>query len=219
MRPELIIFDCDGVLVDSEPIACRVDAECLTEIGIDISVAEIAARYIGVSAADMFADLERRFDRALPADFGKVLERRIAVAFERELVAIPGMPSFIQAVDCKICVASGSHPDRIRRALELSSLSDHFGSNVFSATQVARGKPAPDLFLFAAERMQTPPSSCIVIEDSIMGVTAARLAGMPVIGFSGGKHCGAGHADQLKKAGANSICYEVSNLPDIIDHI
>src|SRR3954471_6076090 len=99
MRPELIIFDCDGVLVDSEPIACRVDAECLAEIGIDISVPEIRARYIGVSAADMFADLEGRFNRKLPADFGEVLEKRIALAFQSELAAVPGMQSFILGLD------------------------------------------------------------------------------------------------------------------------
>lgn len=219
MRPELIIFDCDGVLVDSEPIACRVDAECLAEIGIDISVPEIATRYIGVSAADMFADLECRFNRKLPADFGQVLEKRIALAFQNELSAIPGVQSFIRGVDCKICVASGSRPDRIRRSLELSGLSDHFGSNVFSATQVARGKPAPDVFLFAAGRMQVPPSSCVVIEDSITGVTAATSAGMPAVGFTGGKHCGPGHADLLRKAGATAICADITSLAAIIDAI
>lgn len=200
--PDLVIFDCDGVLVDSEIIACRTDADYLTEIGFPTSIEEIITRYIGTSAQTMKADLERRFAHALPDDFSDRLRDRIIQAFEKELQAMDGIAALLDALPCRTCVASSSITERIERALTLTGLRAHFGAHIFSTTQVAHGKPAPDLFLFAAAQMETAPDDCLVIEDSLAGVQAAVAAGMPVIGFTGGSHCRPGHAEALRAAGA-----------------
>lgn len=215
-EPGLIIFDCDGVLVDSEIIACRIDAECLNEIGIAISVDEIATRYIGVSAAAIFADVETRFARKLPADFGDTLSTRLVEAFTAELKAVPGIEDALDRISYATCVASSSDPARIERSLLLTGLLPRFHARLFSAKSVACGKPAPDLFLLAAERMDTDPRDCLVVEDSIPGVEAGVAAGMTVIGFTGGSHCPPGHDAALRKAGAVTVCSRAADLPDAI---
>src|SRR5690242_667911 len=131
--PELIIFDCDGVLVDSEIIACRTDAEYLTEIGFPISTEEILARYVGISTSMMTADLELRFGRKLPADFLEKLRKRVTQAFVNELRAVEGVAALLDMLPGKKCVASSSFPDRIDHTLTLTGLRGHFGPHVFSA--------------------------------------------------------------------------------------
>ncbi len=212
----LIIFDCDGVLIDSEVIACRTDAACLAEIGITMSAEEIMDRYVGISAAAMFADIERRHARSLPSDFAETLRVRIAAAFETDLRPMTGIEPILQALPYRRCVASSSAPERLRYSLSLTGLLQYFEPNIFSAAQVARGKPAPDLFLFAAAQRQTPPHTCLVIEDSVAGVTAAIAAGMRVIGFTGGGHCRPGHAERLLTAGAVAVCDDMQRLPGLL---
>ncbi len=216
MPPELIIFDCDGVLIDSEAVACRVDAGCFAEVGITISAETIMDRYLGISAAAMCADIEQRHGCRLPDDFPDTMRQRIAAAFETELMAIPGVEAVLEALPQRRCVASSSAPDRLRHSLSLTGLLRYFDPHVFSATQVAHGKPAPDLFLFAAAAMQATPASCVVIEDSIPGVQAAVAAGMRVLGFTGGGHCRPGHADRLRTAGAAAVASEARQIPDLI---
>jgi len=216
MPVELIIFDCDGVLVDSEAIACQVDSRCLAEIGITMPAETIMDRYLGISAAAMCADIEQRYRYRLPEDFAETMRRRIAAAFEVELTAIPGIATVLDALPQRRCVASSSAPDRLRHSLSLTGLLGYFDPHVFSATQVARGKPAPDLFLFAADAMQTAPDRCVVIEDSVPGVQAAVAADMRVIGFTGGAHCRPGHADRLRAAGAVAIADAARHLPECI---
>jgi HAD superfamily hydrolase (TIGR01509 family) len=184
--PGLIIFDCDGVLIDSETIACRADSACLAELGIVLSADEILDRYLGISAAAMCADIERRLGRVLPADFAATLQRRVAAAFERELAPMPGVAAVLAALHERRCVASSSAPERLRHSLALTGLLHCFEPHLYSAAQVARGKPAPDLFLFAAAAMQVAPGACVVVEDSVAGVQAAVAAGMRAIGFTGG---------------------------------
>jgi HAD superfamily hydrolase (TIGR01509 family) len=209
----LTIFDCDGVLVDSEAIACRVCVPCLAELGIAISIEEVADRYIGMSAASMVADLETRYDRALPADLYETMRHRIIAAFETESLTIEGVAEVLGEHDGPVCVASGSTRERVRRCLSLVGLLQHFDPHIFSATQVPKGKPAPDLFLFAAREMGVDAPNCLVIEDSVHGVSAAVAAGMRVLGFTGGSHCGPAHAERLLAAGASGIVRHMRELP------
>jgi HAD superfamily hydrolase (TIGR01509 family) len=214
--PDLVIFDCDGVLIDSEAIACRADSACLAEIGIALSAEAIMDRYLGISAAAMCADIEQHLGCVLPARFAETLRLRVAAAFETELVAMPGVEIVLANLPQRRCVASSSAPERLRHSLSLTGLLRWFDPYVFSSTQVARGKPAPDLFLFAAASLQTVPAMCVVVEDSVPGVQAAAAAGMRVIGFAGGSHCRPGHADRLRAAGAAAITDDMRRLPALL---
>ncbi len=216
MPAELIIFDCDGVLIDSEAIACRADAACFGEVGIVISSEEIMDRYLGISAPTMCADIEQRYGCTLPPDFADTLRRRIEAAFESELAPIAGVEAVLAELKLRRCVASSSAPERLRHSLSLTGLLRYFEPHVFSATQVARGKPAPDLFLFAAASMQVASASCVVVEDSLPGVQAAVAAGMHVIGFTGGGHCRPGHAARLLEAGAAAVTDQMARLPALL---
>jgi HAD superfamily hydrolase (TIGR01509 family) len=216
MVPDLIIFDCDGVLIDSELIACEVDAACLSEIGWPHTVEDILERYVGRSAAAMLADIEARTGRRLPDGFPEMLRRRLAAAFETDLTAIPGVEDVLDRLSCRFCIASSSAPERLRHSLTLVGLYDRFAPDIFSAAEVRRGKPAPDLFLHAAARIGVPPSRCLVIEDSLAGVEAAGAAGMTVFGFTGGGHCRQGHAERLRQAGASTIFAEMTELVRLI---
>jgi HAD superfamily hydrolase (TIGR01509 family) len=215
-RPSLVIFDCDGVLVDSEVIACRVDAECLSEIGFPTTAAFIQEHFVGVSSRMMFDRMERDHGRKLPADFPQMLQQRLNEAFDGELEAIAGVADMLPALGVRVCVASSSQPERLRHTLGLTGLWPHFDPNVFSATMVANGKPAPDLFLYAAERMRVEPCTCVVVEDSLGGVAAGRAAGMRVLGFTGGSHCGPDHAARLRAAGAAAVFDDMRALPELL---
>ena len=212
----LLIFDCDGVLIDSELIACRVSASCLAEIGIPITVEEIVERYVGISATAMLADLAARAGKPLPVGFADTVRLRLIRCFKSELVAMPGIGSVLAAINCPVCVASSSAPERLRYSLSLVGLLSRFEPHIFSATQVARGKPAPDLFLFAAAQMGVDPRKCLVIEDSVAGVRAAAAAGMEVIGFAGGSHCRPGHSERLRDAGAAKVIHDFVALLSLV---
>jgi HAD superfamily hydrolase (TIGR01509 family) len=212
MHPDLVIFDCDGVLIDSEAIACRADAACLADLGIMIGADEIMDCYLGISAETMCRDIEQRYRLTLPEDFVATLHRRVAQVFEAELAVMPGVETLLQTLRQRRCVASSSAPERLRHSLSVTRLLRYFEPNIFSATQVARGKPAPDLFLFAADAMHVAPASCMVVEDSVPGVQAAVAAGMRAIGFTGGEHCRPGHAERLLTAGAVAV---VSDMPSL----
>lgn len=215
--PELVIFDCDGVLIDSEVIAARVNAALLGEVaGMPVTVEEVLARFVGISDHAMFHMLEAEHDRALPDGFAALMAARNRHAFEKELVAIAGAAAVSAALPYKKCVASSSTPERLRHSLGLTGLKKLFEPHIFSTTMVARGKPAPDLFLYAAERMAAAPSACVVIEDSVAGVEAARAAGMTAFGFRGGSHCLTGHGDQLTGAGASLVFDDMLALPQLL---
>lgn len=201
MTVDLVIFDCDGVLIDSEPLDCRAVAECLAEDGIPLSADEILERYTGISWAAMVADLEARHG-PMAADFAERHRRRLWPLLEAELTAIPGITDVLAALECAICVASSSTPEQLRHTLSIVGLFERLSPHIFSATEVARGKPAPDLFLYAARRMGVGPERCVVVEDSLPGIAAAVAAGMPAIGFTGGSHNRLGHDPRLRDAGA-----------------
>ena len=211
MRFDLVIFDCDGVLIDSELLSVRADRECLAEDGIELSAEEILDRYTGISLAAMLSDLEARHGRPLP-DFAQRHRDRLRRLFEADLRPIPGVTDVLDSLACRVCVASSSTPERLRHALSLVGLFDRFDPNVFSTAAVARGKPAPDLFLYAAARMGVAPQRCVVVEDSIPGVAAAVAAGMVAIGFAGGSHCRPGDAARLAEAGAAPVIDRMAQL-------
>lgn len=211
----LVIFDCDGVLVDSELLGCQVDAQFLTALGFPYSFDDILRNFVGKSMSDMIAHIESEHNRKLPADVGAQLNRELFARFETELQPIPRIRETILALPYRRCVASSSTPERIALSLRLTRLDDLF-ANVFSATEVKRGKPAPDLFLHAALRMSAQPAECIVVEDSPAGVEGARAAGMRVIGFTGGGHCGPAHHERLREAGAHDVIDDMSALPETV---
>src|SRR5204862_4941663 len=211
MRWDLVIFDCDGVLIDSELLSVRADRECLRECGIELSAEEILGRYTGISFAGMVADIESRYG-PLPADFADRHRAQLWPLFERELQPIPGVAAVLDSLICKICVASSGRPERLKHALSLVGLYDHFHPHIFSAVEVARGKPAPDLFLHAAARMGTEPERCVVVEDSVPGVVDGVEAGMSVIGFVGASHCRPDEAARLAAHGAAPVIDHMTKL-------
>lgn len=215
--PALVIFDCDGVLVDSEPIASRVLAEALTEIGFPLSAQDAVDRYTGISLRSLLARVENEWGQALPAGFAEGLDERDRAAFRAELRPLPGVAEMLRALPLPRCVASSGALAKIRCNLELTGLLQYFEPHLFSAEMVAHGKPAPDLFLHAAASMGSLPQRCVVVEDSIAGVQAARAAGMAVLGFCGGGHAQPGLAEALHAAGVRRVFSRMAELPGLLD--
>lgn len=215
-RISLVIFDCDGVLVDSEVIACREDAACLSDAGFPVTPEEMARRFVGTSAKSMLVTLSEQYRRQPQPGLNEVRQARIMAAFETELQPILGILEAVSQLRAKRCIASSSPLHRIVRSLELTGLRDYFGGSLYSASMVARGKPAPDLFLYAAAQMKVDPLECVVIEDSPSGVVGAKAAGMRVVGFVGGSHCGPGHAERLRAAGADIVISSMADLPKVL---
>jgi HAD superfamily hydrolase (TIGR01509 family) len=187
LRPELIVFDCDGVLVDSEIICNRVMAEAITALGWSLSTTDCLARFKGHHFDTVIAVIEDRLGRPVPADWLANVRAGTNAAFERELQPIPGVIAALDVVAASgaaTCVASQGPLEKMAVSLGVTGLRARFEGRIFSAYQVARGKPHPDLFLFAAETMGVAPRACVVIEDSPLGVTAAKAAGMAVLGFA-----------------------------------
>lgn len=213
---DLLIFDCDGVLVDSEPLACEVVADVLADIGFPITREEFFTRFAGVSDREMYAQLEIEHGRQIGAEIRQRVNHEILVALSSRLEAIPGIHSAIQAIDVRTCIASGSDRRRVEASLRRTGLLEHFAGRIFNSEQVPRGKPAPDLFLYAAAQMQAAPNRCVVIEDSQAGVQAAVSAGMRVLGFVGGTHCRPGREEVLRRQGAEHVFHDMRELPALL---
>jgi HAD superfamily hydrolase (TIGR01509 family) len=186
---DLIIFDCDGILVDSEPIALRINANMLAELGWIMPDDEIVERFVGRSMKSNIATIEAHLHRPVPADWADRFRHAVSEAHDAELTAVAGISEALAEIsqwDVEICVASSGQPARIRHSLQLCGLYDRFVGRIFSAAEVAHGKPAPDLFLHAAARLGVEPRRCVVVEDSQYGVVAARAAGMHAYAYAGG---------------------------------
>jgi HAD superfamily hydrolase (TIGR01509 family) len=209
---DLVIFDCDGVLVDSEAIFARVLGECLSEAEFPATAAEALVLGFGKNRDTLTAAVEARYGRTLPEGFFEAMRARSAIVLERELQAMPGVTELLAALPRTRCVASNGHLQRVRERLALTGLLRFFDPHVFSATQVAIGKPAPDLFLLAARQLGVEAAACIVVEDSVIGVAAAVAAEMPVVGFCGGSHCSEDHAEQLIAAGCSQVFAHMADL-------
>jgi HAD superfamily hydrolase (TIGR01509 family) len=210
--PDLVIFDCDGVLVDSELIFARVLAECLIAVDFPTTIDEAIALGFGKNRVTLSAAVAARFGRALPDTFFETFAVRSAAAFERELSPMAGIEDLLTALPMSRCVASNGRLDRVRQRLALTGLLPFFDPHVFSASQVAFGKPAPDLFLFAAQQLGARPGDCTVVEDSVPGVEAAIAARIPVVGFCGGSHCPDDHGARLIAAGCSRVFAKMSDL-------
>ena len=186
-RPGLVIFDCDGVLVDSEPLSERVSLEMIAEHGVAMPVEEMSARYLGTSDADMVRDIERRLGATFPEGFVDEMQARKLLAFRASVRAMDGVADAIGAIASAgvlLCVASSGPREATRIKLESAGLLGPFGGRLFSAYDVPRGKPHPDVFLYAAAQMGVAPARCVVVEDSLPGVQGAVAAGMRVLGYA-----------------------------------
>lgn len=216
-RPELVIFDCDGVLIDSEPISLARLTENLQRIGVPIDLATVARRFTGTSMTSIMAHIATDYGVPTPEGFVDAVRADTLRAFDAELQAIARVAAVLETMPDRRCVASSSDPQRLRHALTLTGLLRHFDGHVFSATMVSRGKPFPDLFLYAAAQMGVAPEACVVIEDSVPGVAAARAAGIPALGFCGGGHWSHDRAGaDLLAAGAVRVFDEFADLPHLL---
>ncbi|WP_067436617.1 HAD family hydrolase [Nocardioides jensenii] len=186
-RPSLVIFDCDGVLVDTERIIQEIDLRMIAELGWPITLAEIHEHHLGRSTEEMVASVERHIGRPIPSDWMEDRRRAYREACAERLAPVPGIVPVVEqllAAGQPVCVASSGSHAAIRFSLGHTGLLDTFAGRIFSAHDVGRGKPAPDLFLHAARTMGADPSACVVVEDSPAGVAAARAAGIPVVAYA-----------------------------------
>jgi HAD superfamily hydrolase (TIGR01509 family) len=204
-EPDLIIFDCDGVMIDSEVLSCRCLSEVLEGYGIDIGLDQALDLFLGRSVTAVIQHYEA-LGHAIPGQFAAELRTEVRAAFLSSLCPIEGVQSVLENLRIPHCVASSSDLDRVSFALSLTGLARHFDSRLFTSQMVEHGKPAPDLFLYAAERMQVDPRRTLVIEDSISGVKAGKAAGMAVWGFVGGSHYQSREGNAiLRNAGADRV--------------
>jgi HAD superfamily hydrolase (TIGR01509 family) len=216
---DLVIFDCDGVLVDSEVISCRAHADTLTRHGYPITPEEVRERFLGMSDREARLCIEAELGRKLPDDLELLMKRAVLERYAEDLQPIAHVDGALDAIALAKCVASSGTPEKISYGLTCAGLFDRLAPHLFSATQVSRGKPAPDLFLFAAGQMQAAPERCLVVEDSVPGVTGARAAGMTVLGFHGGSHCRPGYDATLRAAGAHETFDDMRQLPALLARI
>jgi HAD superfamily hydrolase (TIGR01509 family) len=216
-RPDLVIFDCDGVLVDSEPLAAAALAETLTCAGLPTTAADCLDRYTGLSLDSIVAEVEDKWRRRLPADFRERLKERDYEAFREHLRPIEGVEAMLASLRIPRCVASSGSLEKLDVTLSATGLLRYFAPYVFSAEQVKNGKPAPDLFLHAAARMRVRPERCIVVEDSAVGVAAAHAAGMEIIGYAGGGHADDAYWLRLVHAGACTVVTRMNQLSALLD--
>ena len=218
MPPDLVVFDCDGVLVDSERLVLAVEARILTDLGWPHTPEEVADRWMGRTSAAQLAELEEHLGPANTLLFEECSTRESHAAFERHLVAVPGIEGVLDALDdtgTLTCVASSGSHAKMEHTLGRTGLYDRFRGRIFSAEEVAHGKPAPDLFLHAADRMGVAPSRCAVVEDSVYGVRAGVAAGMRVLGYVGGFTS----AETLLAAGAEVFTDMTELMPLLLDNL
>ena len=217
-QPELVIFDCDGVLVDSEIVAARVEAEMLTAAGYAITAEELAQTYSGLTFKDILLRIEQEAAVPFQATLLDDVEKRVDQRLAREVRAIEGAHEAVASVRGKRCVCTNSGRDRVAASLARTRLAPFFEGAVFSVEDVASGrpKPAPDIFLHAAQAMGAAPEATFVVEDSVHGVAGAKAAGMRVIGFTGASHSHPGHADLLTEAGAETVIRRWADFPAVI---
>jgi HAD superfamily hydrolase (TIGR01509 family) len=217
-QPQLVIFDCDGVLADSEIIAARVEAELLTQAGYEISPEELAEQYAGLTFKDIMLRIEEKaaipFQASLIDQAEEMIDRRLKV----EVRAIEGAHEAASGVSAPRCICSNSTPVRLEITLQATRLQPLFAGRVYSAcgTPPMKPKPSPDIFLHAAATHGADPSQTFVIEDSVHGVNGAKAAGMRVIGFTGASHSYPGHADALTEAGAETVIRRWADFRGVI---
>lgn len=194
---DLVIFDCDGVLVNSEPLANQVYVEMLAEHGFQVNAEEYLQKYSGAAIHKRLETTSQQLNWVPPADFYPVFNSRLAVLTEKELKPFPDIHALIESLSVPVCIASNGSRSEVILRLKIARLTQYFGEAIFSGLELPHPKPAPDVFLAAAQSFNIPPARCIVIEDSILGVTAGVRAGMRVYG-----HAAFTSVDSLREAGA-----------------
>jgi HAD superfamily hydrolase (TIGR01509 family) len=208
---QLVIFDCDGVLVDSEPVANRTLAQMLRELGLDLTQEQIFQNFVGYSLPHCMRVIEGMLGHAPPATFLRDLQARTFAAFRSELRAMPGIEHALDRLSVPFCVASSGDHEKMRLTLGITGLFPRFDGRIFSVTQVTRGKPAPDVYLFAAGQLGAEPAACVVVEDTPPGVQAGVAAGMTVFGY-----CAHTPEQKLKAAGAHLTFDDMHELPQLL---
>lgn len=212
----MVIFDCNGVLVDSEPLATAVVSQEFMRAGFALTPDLVARYFAGRRQSDMFAEVEIAAGRKLPPGFAATVTAATLQRFRAELRATAHVALALSWLRGPKCVASSSPLERMRASLETTDLLRFFEANLFSASDVPNGKPSPDLFLHVAGRMRVNTGDCLVVEDSPAGVTAAVTAGMTVIGFIGGSHAGSQLGPQLRAAGARAVISDMRGLKSTV---
>lgn len=217
-KPELVIFDCDGVLVDSEFLASKIEAKLLTDAGVAITAEEVAERYSGMTWKEILFDVEKTAGVPLSAGLIDMADRLVDMALETQLEMIEGADRAAKRIKMPKCIASNSSRARLGISLGRTGLLNLFEPHIFAAHEVGskKGKPDPNVFLHAASVFNAQAGNTIVVEDSVHGIKGARAAGMRVIGFTGGSHTFPGHADRLTEAGAETVINRHALLPDVI---
>lgn len=212
--PGLVIFDCDGVLVNTEPISNRVMTDAISETGLKMNIEEVTEAFEGMRLDDIAAALEERLGKRLPEGWVVAFEERRAAEFRKGVEAIPGVAealASISAAGLQVCVASQASQEKMKLTLGLSGLIENFAKgSLFSARMVEQGKPHPDLFLLAARSMGFQPAGCVVVEDGVLGVRAGRVAGMEVLGYAPD-----GRGDRLASEGARTFA-SMAELPRLL---
>lgn len=208
-----VIFDCDGVLVDTEIIAAEIMVDLLSDLSIQIDTHQYIQEFTGKT----FSDIMQYFNvNSIPGKDIESLAKQSEHAIYDHLREIPGMPELVQSLDLPVAVASNSNLWQVKKALQFLQLEDTIGEAFFSAEMVASPKPSPDVYLLAAEKTGQAPAQCLVVEDSTSGVRSALSAGMEVIGFCGASHILPGHAEKLAELGASSIAHDAKELKSIL---
>lgn len=220
-----VIFDMDGCLVDSEPMSLETLAELMAAEGLQATPDQLRRKFLGMSIQAIVSHIAKALDRDDLPDFARVFEERLLARYPAELRVIPGIPALLDDLAARgvaVAIATGSSVRRLGITLDVAGLADRFGDRIFSADQVTRGKPAPDLFLLAADRLGIPPQACAVMEDSPHGIVGAVAAGMRAVGFTGGTHLAGmqdDHARRLRDAGAVTVLPDMTGMRDaLLDH-
>ncbi|WP_404400191.1 HAD family hydrolase [Pelagibacterium halotolerans] len=216
----LVIFDCDGVLVDSEPLAVEVLCDTLSGYGIDVPLQAAYRDFLGRSLSAICERLQAEYGLDIAPERLNDMRHALYARYRKTLEPVPGIAGALDRLKPRVCVASSSQPERIKLSLELTGLYKRFAPNVFSATMVKKGKPAPDLFLYAARQMGVSPDRCLVVEDSPAGIAAARAAGMAVFAFTGGGHAGPAGLNRLvAELSPDAIFDDMHTLPDLLSSL
>ncbi len=216
---QLIIFDCDGVLVDSEPLAVLAYERVYERHGMPGVGVGIVSQCFGMKQADIVARIEELTGHRYPDHAPDDLWLETKALFTERLQPTAGLPDFLSDLKIGRCVASSSSLERIHHSLDVTRLASHFGEAIFSSSMVRNGKPAPDIFLLAAEKMGADPADCVVIEDSHFGVQGAVAAGMKAIGYTGGGHSDADHGQRLTSSGATRACADWAGITAELDRL
>lgn len=220
MKYKALIWDCDGVLIDSEALACQASCDLYEEIGCNITLEEYLSLFLGMNRKQVLRILKEKFglnEDLIDSDFWERKDARRRKVFESDLQPIDGIEHILKTIDLPMAVASGSNYKRLIHSLDVTNLTSLFGGHIYSSEMVENGKPAPDVFLHAAEKLNVDPSDCLVIEDGIHGINAAKAAGMDVVAYLGGSHMTEGLKQSILDLELDHLLYDIKDLLPILN--